>query len=153
VRLIDIPGRPPLELEYLLLDVNGTLTNRGEVIEGVDAGLRNLRETLEVHLLSADTFGSLQRVASRLGTRATIVRDGADKAAVVRDLGPSRCAAIGNGANDAAMVEAAALGIVVIGPEGAAASALLTSNIVCRSIVEAFELLHDGQAIAATLRP
>jgi soluble P-type ATPase len=153
MRPIDIPGRPPLELEYLLLDVNGTLTNRGELIEGVAARLRNLRETLEVHLLSADTFGSLQRVVSLLGTPATIVRDGADKAAVVRDLGPSRCAAIGNGANDAAMVAAAALGIVVIGPEGAATSALLTSNIVCRSIVEAFELLQDEQAIAATLRP
>jgi soluble P-type ATPase len=36
---VSIPGRGDLRLEHLLLDVNGTLTNRGVLLEGVEARL------------------------------------------------------------------------------------------------------------------
>jgi len=75
MRTIEIPGRPTLELAHLLLDVNGTLTNRGDLIDDVETKLRRLQETFNVHLLSADTFGSLTRVASTLGVHASIARD------------------------------------------------------------------------------
>lgn len=153
MRTISIPGRPPLELAHLVLDVNGTLTERGEVIDGVEARLRRLRESLDVHLLSADTFGSLAHVASTLGLDPTVIGGGAEKAAFVRELGARQCAAIGNGANDRGMLEEAALGIAVIGPEGAAAATIGAADVVCRSIVDALGLLLDDQAIAATLRP
>lgn len=68
MRTIKIPGRPHLELAHLLLDVNGTLINRGDLIDDVETKLNRLQETLTVHLLSADTFGSLTRVASTLGS-------------------------------------------------------------------------------------
>jgi soluble P-type ATPase len=51
------------------------------------------------------------------------------------------------------MLREAALGIAVIGPEGAAATAIAAADVVCRSIGEALELLLDDQALAATLRP
>ena len=53
--------------------------------------------------------------------RVHTVETGADKAQYVAGLGSDRCVAIGNGANDASMLELAALGIAVLGPEGAAA--------------------------------
>ena len=109
MRTIEIPGGSALELTHLLLDVNGTLTDRGDLIDDVERKLGRLQETLTVHLLSADTFGSLTRVASTLGVRASIVRDAGEKVAVVRELGPSYCAAIGNGRNDVGMLREAAL--------------------------------------------
>jgi len=153
VRTIAIPDRPVLELEHLLLDVNGTLTDRGQLIDGVVERMRRVSETLEAHLLSADTFGSLADVASTLGVRSTTVLDGEEKLAFVRELGPERCAAIGNGANDAKMLAEAALGIAVIGAEGAAATAIQAADVVCASIGAALDLLLDDQALAATLRP
>jgi len=153
VRTIAIPDRPVLELEHLLLDVNGTLTDRGEMIDGVAERMRRVSETLEAHLLSADTFGSLADVASTLGVRSTTVLDGEEKLALVRELGPERCAAIGNGANDARMLAEAALGIAVIGGEGAASAAIQAADVVCASIGAALDLLLDQQALAATLRP
>jgi soluble P-type ATPase len=153
VRTIAIPGRPSLELEHLLLDVNGTLTDRGELIDGVADKLGRLGETLEAHLLSADTFGSLADVASALGVRSTTVLDGEEKLALVRELGPERCAAIGNGANDARMLAETALGIAVIGGEGAASAAIQAADVVCASIGAALDLLLDEQALGATLRP
>jgi soluble P-type ATPase len=72
---------------------------------------------------------------------------------LVRELGSRHCAAIGNGANDIDMLHEAALGIAVTGPEGTAAAAVAAADVVCRSIVEALELLLDDRALAATLRP
>ena len=60
---------------------------------------------------------------------------------------------IGNGANDALVLEAAALGIVVLGPEGASSRALRAADIVCSAVTDALDLLLDPTALAATLRP
>ena len=43
------------------------------------------------------------------------------KSDYVETLGADTVVAMGNGANDAAMIERAALGIAILGPEGAAA--------------------------------
>ena len=148
----EIPGRPPLALEHLVLDVNGTLTNRGVLVDGVAERLARLGEMLELHLLSADTFGSLADVADALGARSTRIESGEDKRRVVAELGAERCAAVGNGANDEAMLETAALGIAVLGPEGAAAAALRAADVACSSILDALDLLLDERALIATLR-
>lgn len=152
MRTIEIPGRAPLELAHLVLDVNGTLTVGGELVHGVAAGLRRLGDELEVHLLSADTFGTLSEVASMLGVASCRVARGDEKVEYVRQLGSDRCAAIGNGANDAGMLREAAVGIAVVGPEGAAAAAIAAADVVCHSIDDALRLLGDEVALAATLR-
>ena len=153
MRTIAIPNSVVFHLEHLVLDVNGTLTDRGELIEGVAGSLRRLAGELEIHLLSTDTFGSLAHVASLLGVKSRVVAEGAEKAAFIEALGSTHCVAIGNGANDRDMLREAALGIAVIGSEGAAATAIAAADVVCRSIGEALELLLDDQALAATLRP
>lgn len=149
---VEIPGRETLDLEHLVLDVNGTLTDRGALVEGVPARLERVERMLHIHLLSADTFGTLDAVATSLGAEARRVASGEDKLRVVRELGAERCAAIGNGANDAAMLEACALGIAVVGSEGAAGAALVVADVVCASIRDALDLLLDERALIATLR-
>ena len=59
---------------------------------------------------------------------------------------------IGNGANDVLVLEGAALGIAVIGPEGASSAALRAADVVCASIVDALDLLLEPRALTATLR-
>ncbi|MGO9788125.1 MAG: HAD hydrolase family protein [Solirubrobacteraceae bacterium] len=149
---IDIPGRPPLALQHLLLDQNGTLTNRGTLIAGVSERVTRLRERLELHVLSADTFGTLDELMRELGVQGHRISTGAEKSKFLRALGPQRCAAIGNGNNDVAMLNAAALGIAVIGPEGASTSAVAAADVVCSSVLDALELLLDERVLVATLR-
>lgn len=108
---------------------------------------------LQVHVLTADTFGTVEAVTAELGISAHLVATGEEKARHVAELGAESCAAIGNGANDAPMLEAVALGIAVIGPEGAASTALRAADIACASIVDALDLLLDDRALAASLRP
>jgi soluble P-type ATPase len=88
-----------------------------------------------------------------LGFNAHIIKGGMqEKAAYVRRLGPDTVAAIGNGANDRAMCEIAALGIAVIGGEGAAASLIASADIVVTDIRDALALLLNPDRVRATLR-
>ena len=149
---VDIPGHGRLELEHVLFDVNGTLTDRGVLLDGVTERFVRLREKLRVQLVSADTFGTLVEVAAQLGAECLRAGGGEEKRELVERLGASRCAVVGNGANDAAALRAAALGIAVLGPEGASGEALRAADVVCRSVVEALDLLLHERALVATLR-
>lgn len=149
---IDIPGIRRIRLEHALFDQNGTLSDRGELIDGVAERLHKLSEQLEVYILTADTFGTLEQVTSKLGVGGERVQTGADKLAFLDRLGPQHCAAIGNGRNDVPMLQAAALGITVLGPEGAASAAITAADLVCSSITEALDLLMEPITVAAGLR-
>jgi P-type E1-E2 ATPase len=151
--LYDIPGTTAIELEHLVLDVNGTLTDRGQLIDGVAERIERLRDQVEVHLLSADTRGLVGDVGRQLALPAQSVGSGEEKSAFLERLGPARCAAIGNGLNDAAMLRTARLGIAVLGPEGASAVTLDAADVVCPSIGTALGLLLEPLTLASTLRP
>jgi P-type E1-E2 ATPase len=149
---VPVPGQDALELEHVVLDVNGTLTDRGRLIDGVPARLERVRSALAVHVLSADTYGNAEEIAAAAGATYRRVVHGDEKRAYLERLGAARTAAVGNGANDVPMLEAAALGIAVIGPEGASARALAVADVVSGSVVAALDLLCDAQALTATLR-
>jgi soluble P-type ATPase len=56
---VDIPSRGLLRLEYLVLDLNGTVALNGQLLSGVSARLGQLSGSLDVWLVSADTQGTL----------------------------------------------------------------------------------------------
>ncbi len=152
---ITIPGRETIRARHLLLDINGTLSCDGALLPGVEERLHRLKEHLSVRLLTADTFGTAEGLGERLGvpvTRLVGESGGLEKLALVRELGSAEVIAIGNGDNDARMLEAAALGVAVIQTEGAAVSALLRADVVFSSILEALDALLSPTRLAATLR-
>jgi len=152
---IDIPGRETVILEHLVLDVNGTIVSGGEVIEGVPEALRTLAGSLHVVAVTADTRGMAAVLAEELGIEVHVIpagEEGRSKLEYLQELGAEACVAVGNGANDALMLQAAAVGIAVIGAEGVAAGCLLAADIVTTSIGDALSLLIDPLRLAATLR-
>jgi P-type E1-E2 ATPase len=152
---IDIPSRGLLRLEYLVLDLNGTLALDGALIPGVDERLTRLRESLEPWLVSADTQGTLAALTADLGIKAQRLQSGdeaAQKAALVKTLGAERVVAIGNGANDVAMLQQAALGIAVLGGEGLAVECLSAADVAVPDILGALDLLLWPRRLLATLR-
>lgn len=80
---VTVPGGDDLRLEHLVLDVNGTLTDRGELIDGVEALITELRERLDLHVLSADGYGSAEDVAATLSAAYLRVHSAAEKVAYV----------------------------------------------------------------------
>ncbi len=152
---IDVPGGEVFRLEHLVADYNGTLAADGWLLAGVAERLRRLSFYLQLHVVTADTFGrvreQLQGVPCRLEVLAASGQAEA-KRCYVQALGAAACVAMGNGRNDARMLEAAALGIAVIGEEGASAEALRGARVVCRDALSALDLLLSPLRLKATLR-
>jgi len=152
---VDIPGYKKLSLEHLVLDVNGTIAVGGALIPGVAEAVEALSAALHIVAITADTHGTAARLREALGIEIHIL-EGANERALklgfVEELGASSVVAVGNGANDAGMVGAAALGIAVIGGEGAAGDVLAAADIVTTSILDALALLGRPARISATLR-
>jgi soluble P-type ATPase len=152
---IDIPGGQTLAIEHLVLDFNGTLAVDGVLLPGVEACLNALAEEVQVHVVTADTFGKARAELETVQCRVSILPPGeqdAAKLAYIQQLGPELTAAIGNGHNDRLMLKAAALGIAVIDREGVAAGCLLAADVLSPGIVSALDLLLHPLRLVATLR-
>jgi len=152
---LDIPGRGSLQMWHLVLDVNGTLAVDGVLLDGLVKRLSKLRDRLEVHLITADTHGRQTRIDQQLNLRAVRLNPGEEssqKAEYVRRLGAESVAAIGQGANDAGMLETAALGICILSPEGTAVESLRVADLVMTDIFTALDLFDHPLRIVASLR-
>ncbi len=152
---LDIPGRGTLALEYLVLDVNGTISLDGNLLPGVAERVGVLRQKLKVYLLTADTFGRARDLAGELEVSMQRIAHPGEreaKEAFVRSLGVDRVVAVGNGANDVAMLRCVALSIAVLGPECTSAEAVQTADVVAPDIAAALDLLIHTKRLVATLR-
>lgn len=152
---VEIPGHGTLRLSDLVLDYNGTIALDGKTMDGVSERLQALSESLAIHVLTADTFGSVRDELTGISCRLCVIprEDQAQaKLDYVRHLGCARCVCIGNGRNDALMLKEAALGIAVIQAEGASVQAVMTAAVVIPSILDALDLLIHPLRLTATLR-
>ncbi|MCR4400392.1 MAG: HAD family hydrolase, partial [Syntrophomonadaceae bacterium] len=141
---VSIPGKPDLELHHLLLDMNGTLTVDGVLLDGIRERLEFLKPKLNVYMLTADTFGTGAQVAEELGIElfaVGAVNGGEDKQDFVAGLEPPGVVVIGNGVNDVLMMAAADLAIAVLGREGCALAALREADVAVRDVNDALDLL------------
>lgn len=152
---LEVPGASPFLLEHLVLDYNGTLAVDGELLPGVAERLAGLAATLAVHVVTADTFGSVHLACAGFPRTLKIIgptRQGVAKLEYLRELGEDRAVAVGNGANDEKMLRAARLGIALVQAEGASAACLGAADVVAASIQDALDLLEKPGRLAATLR-
>ena len=148
---MEIPGGPTL-FTNLVLDFTGTLAQGGTLVPGVGDRLRRLASSLRITVLTADTFGTVEREMTGLPVSVQIIADGREKAEIVGGLGADEVIAVGNGRNDIPMMKVAGLGIAVMGPEGSAAGLLPVADVVTRDINDALDLVLDPLRLKATLR-
>ncbi len=152
---IDIPDFGILRLEYLVLDYNGTIAVDGQPVQGVKERLIALARHVEIHILTADTFGGVEKKLSDIPCKIHVLPvEAQDKGKIeyVDRLGADRTVCIGNGRNDVMMLKKAALGIAVVQNEGAAVASLLSADVVVTGILPALDLLANHMRLTATLR-
>jgi soluble P-type ATPase len=152
---IDIPGFRRLRLEHLVLDYNGTLACDGELLDGVKERLDALAGTLQVHILTADTFGKARAQLVGIPCELSIfpVEDqDRRKLEYIQRLGPATTVCVGNGRNDRLMLQEAGLSIAVVQVEGAAMQAALAADVLAPNILAALDLLMQPLRLVATLR-
>lgn len=152
---LTIPGRGNLRIEHLVTDVNGTLAVDGQLIEGVARQILALRDRLQIHMLTADTHGKQAEIDRQLNLTAIRIAKGNEaqqKADYVNSLSAETVVAIGQGANDAAMLNAAALGIAVMSIEGLATETLNAADLFLPDTPTALGLFENPVRLIASLR-
>lgn len=151
---IEIPGRAPLYIEHVVLDYNGTIAVDGGLLEGVKERIGRLKEDVAVYVLTADTYGTVEKQCGPLGvTVKTFPREGAAacKEEIVRGL-PGGVACMGNGFNDIGMFDAAELSIAVLEREGMCAALLAHASVAVSCAEDGLDLLLKPDRLRATLR-
>ena len=152
---IDIPGYRTLRIENLIMDFNGTIALDGNLINGVSKRLEELSNLLNLFILTADTFGLVEKSCYGLPVNIQKLHQGHEadqKKAVLEAMGHDFTAAIGNGANDIKMLKRACLSIVVLGQEGLCTGALTAADICVPNARIGLDLLLFPKRIVATLR-
>lgn len=152
---IQIPGFRKLELHHLVMDYNGTLAIDGQLIEGVAERIETLSTQIQIHVITADTFGRVSEQLRGFPLQIAVLV-GPDQARQKYDyvaaLGSEQTIAIGNGRNDRAMLKLSALGVVTIQREGAAMETIQAADIVVCDINQALDLLLNPLRLVASLR-
>lgn len=152
---ISIPHFKELRLKHLVLDYNGTLAKDGVVKEAVIKRLEALASLLTVHVITSDTFGSVAKQLKDFDLKINVLvsdNHSLEKAAYIKELGSEYCFAIGNGSNDAQMLKEAVVSIALMGDEGCSTKTLINSNLVCKEISDALDLLLNPNRLIASLR-
>jgi P-type E1-E2 ATPase len=151
----EIPGRGNIGIQNIIFDYNGTIAVDGKLIEGVKDLINQLSKSVNIYILTADTYGSVISECGEINGKVLTFPNenaGKSKREIVKKLGGDCTLSVGNGYNDIPMFNEAALSIAVIEGEGASGKLLVQADIVTRSILETLEILLNGNMVKATLR-
>jgi soluble P-type ATPase len=156
---IQIPGFGPREIRTVITDFTGTLSHGGVVSPEAREKLIRLAELVEIHVLSADTFGTVNQQLAGVPVTLQILESGREheqKAVYASRHHPRHVAALGNGNNDrlllARVKEAGGLAIAVDNGEGCSVETLLQSHVLVHGAANALDLLIEPLGLLATLR-
>jgi soluble P-type ATPase len=152
---IDIPGVGNLRLKHLICDYNGTLAVDGCLIDGVAQRLQVIGSRLALHVVTGDPLRTAEEELAALDVNLLVLSDNDQaifKEDYLRTLGMNGVVAIGNGNNDRHMLQKSALGIAVIGPEGASTVCVGAADLVALNILSALDMLIHPQRIVTSLR-
>lgn len=152
---INIPGWGDLDVENIILDLNGTLATDGKISSEVKERIKGLSERVDIYILTSDTQGTAQEETKDLQVHLVKMEgNGSEKGKFefIKSLNLERTVAIGNGNNDQLILKEATLGIGVLGEEGLSVSALKNSEIIVKDISDALDLFLKPKRLIATLR-
>ncbi|NPV75665.1 MAG: ATPase P [Anaerolineae bacterium] len=152
---VNIPGVGSFHLHNVVFDLNGTLALDGKIPADVKRRIRDLSKQCRVVITSSDIHTTLASLAEELGVEYHVLRGdevAPQKAALVRALGASQTIAVGNGSSDWQMLREAAVGIVVVGTEGASVKAAANADILVTCAVDAIDCILNPLRLVATLR-
>ena len=152
---IEIANFKKLEITDIICDYNGTIARDGIVLPEIKGLFESLAEHFALHVITADTFGSVQRQLEGYGAKIKILSGSdhtAEKSNFIESLGAGHCAALGNGNNDSRMLKTAEIGIAVMGDEGCSVETLTSADIVVKDSFDGLMLFLEPMRLAATLR-
>ena len=152
--LIQKPGQEPLVIEFILIDFEGTLASDRRVHPKARDKLNLLSKRSKIYILAKGEQEAIGEILKKVKAEVIYLTEGEAsqrKLDLLRQLGATRTVAIGNGVDDAAMIEEAGLGICIIGKEGTSVEAMEKADVVFTDILHALDFLLKPLRHKATL--
>jgi soluble P-type ATPase len=151
---IQRPGKEPLEIEYILLDFEGTLASDRRVHPKTKDKINLLSKRTKIYILTKEEKEVVAEVLKKV--KAEIIYLAEEEASqqkldLLRQLGAIKTVAIGNGVDDAPMIDEAGLGICIMSSEGTSAEAMKKADVVVSNILDALDFLLKPLRQKATL--
>jgi len=152
---INIPAWGDMEIENVVLDLNGTIATDGRIPPEVKEKIGSLAVQVKIYILTADTQGTADEETKDMNIELIKITEedsNQGKFEFLKTLDLEKTVAVGNGNNDQLVLKEAALGIAVLGDEGVSVSAIKSADIVVKNISNALDLFLKPKRLIATLR-
>ena len=151
---IERPGQESLQIEFILIAFEGTLASDRRVHPKAKDKINLLSKRTKIYILTKGEKEVVEETLKKVKAEVIFLKKGESspqKLEWLKQSGDDRTIAIGNGADDASLLEKAGLGICVVGKEGAAGEALREANVVFTDILDALDFLLKPLRHKATL--
>ena len=151
---IDIPGWGSVDIDNIVIDLDGTMATDGKIPLEVKEKIGALSHLAKIYILTANTQGSGNEEISGMKAELITVSNEDSKRGkldFLKTLNLEMTVAIGNGSNDQLILKEAALGIAVLGDEGVSVSAMKSADIVVKNIENALDLFLKPRRLITTL--
>lgn len=142
-----------MEINTIVLDLNGTLAVQGKIVNGAKERLRKVNDLgIRVLLFTGDARGNANSFCSELGIEFKKAGSQREKEQFFLELDTKKTAAIGNARIDNGNFKHAKLSIATLQAEGIHTGILKHVDIIVLSINDALDLFLDVDTMKATMR-
>lgn len=151
---IERPGQNNLEIEFILIDFEGTLAFDRRVHPKAKDKINLLSKRTKIYILAKEKKELVDERLKKVKAEITYLTEGEAsqrKLDLLRKLGATRCVAIGNGVDDALMMDEAGFAICILGKEGTFPEAMNKADAVFLDILDALDFLLKPLRQKATL--
>ncbi len=151
---IERPSQTNLEIEFILIDFEGTLASDRRVHPKAKDKINLLSRRAKIYILTKEEQEHAEEVLKKVKAEIIYSMEGKSsqqKLGLLRQLGASRTVAIGNGVDDVPMIEEAGFGICILGREGTFSEVMKKADVVFTNILDALDFLLKPLRQKATL--
>jgi P-type E1-E2 ATPase len=151
---IQRPGQEPLEIDFILIDFEGTLALDRRVHPKTKDKINLLSKRTKIYILTTGEKENVDETLNKVKAEIIYLTEGKSsqqKLDLVRQVGEERTVVIGNGIDDALMIEEAGFGICVLSKEGISLETMKKADVLFTNILEALDFLLKPLRQKATL--
>lgn len=149
----NVPGVGVIEIDTLVVDSNGTLTVRGEMVNGVIERIHRIQSMgVEVVMISSDQRGNARDLALNCGITYYEAANSREKEDILLSLGSHNVAAIGNARIDIGLFVQSIVSVATLQGEGIHKDIIDHVDVIMPSILDALDFFLDKDTFIATMK-
>jgi soluble P-type ATPase len=151
---IQRPGQDNFEIDFILIDFEGTLALDRRVHPKAKDKINLLSKRTKIYILTKEEKECVEEALKKVKSELIYLSEensSRQKLDWLHQLGATRTVAIGNGIDDIPMIEEAGLGICVLSKEGTSSETMKKADVVFMNILDALDFLLKPIRQKATL--